>query len=151
MIQGVTLKPLKIWADDRGYLMETVCEDDPYFTRFGQSNVTMTYPGVIKAFHWHRNQDDYWVVVKGMAQVVLHDLRPGSPTRGETDVYYLGEQNMQLIAIPRGVAHGYRVLGPEPVLLVYYVTQRYNPKDPDEQRIPFDDPSIGFDWTTHNR
>ena len=48
-------------------------------------------------------------------------------------------------------ALGYRVLGPEPVLLVYYVTQRYNPKEPDEQRIAFDDPSIGFDWTTQNR
>jgi dTDP-4-dehydrorhamnose 3,5-epimerase len=151
MIDGVFQKPLTLRADDRGYLAETVREDDPYFTRVAQSNVTLSYPGVIKAFHWHRNQDDYWVVVKGMAQVVLHDLREGSPTRGETDVYYLGEQNMQLLAIPRGVAHGYRVLGTEPVILVYYVTQLYDPKDPDEHRIPYDDPSIGFDWSTRMR
>lgn len=151
MIHGVYLKPLKLWADDRGFLMETVREDDPYFTRFAQSNVTLTYPGIIKAFHWHKNQDDYWVVVRGMAQVVLHDLRPDSPTARETDVYYLGEQNMQLLVIPRGVAHGYRVLGTEPVLLVYYVTQLYDPKNPDEQRIPYDDPSIGFDWSTKMR
>jgi dTDP-4-dehydrorhamnose 3,5-epimerase len=151
MIHGVHLKPLKRWADDRGYIMETVREDDPYFTHFAQSNVTLTYPGVIKAFHWHKSQDDYWVVASGMAQVVLHDLRADSPTKGETDVYYLGEQNMQLLSIPRGVAHGYRVLGPEPVLLVYYVTQLYNPKDLDEHRIPYDDPSIGFDWSTKMR
>jgi dTDP-4-dehydrorhamnose 3,5-epimerase len=151
MIEGVYLKPLKLFADDRGYIMETVREDDAYFTHVAQSNVTVTYPGVIKAFHWHKEQDDYWVVVRGMAQVVLHDLRPGSPTRGETGVYYLGEQNMQLIAIPRGVAHGYRVLGPEPVVLVYYVTKLYDPREPDEQRIPYDDPSIGFDWSTKMR
>src|SRR5438067_1160870 len=106
MIEGALLKPLKVWADDRGYFCETVREDDPYFTHFGQSAITMSYPGVIKAFHWHENQDDYWVVVKGMAQVVLHDMRASSPTRGQTDVYYLGEQNMQLLVIPRGVAHG---------------------------------------------
>jgi dTDP-4-dehydrorhamnose 3,5-epimerase len=151
MIEGVFLKPLKLWADDRGYIAETIREDDPYFTRCVQSNITLTYPGVIKAFHWHRNQDDYWVVVKGMAQVVLHDLREGAATKGETDVYYLGEQNMQLVAIPRGVAHGYRVLGTEPVILVYYVTQLYDPRNPDEQRIPYDDPSIGFDWSTRMR
>jgi dTDP-4-dehydrorhamnose 3,5-epimerase len=151
MIEGAQLKPLKVWADDRGYFCETVREDDPYFTHFGQSAITMSYPGVIKAFHWHENQDDYWVVVKGMAQVVLHDLRETSPTRGQTDVFYLGEQNMQLLVIPRGVAHGYRVLGNEPLWLVYYVTQAYDPSNPDEQRIAYDDARIGFDWTTHNR
>ena len=90
-----------------------------------------------------------WVSHRGPG--VYHDLRADSPTKGETDVYYLGEQNMQLLSIPRGVAHGYRVLGPEPVLLVYYVTQLYNPKDLDEHRIPYDDPSIGFDWSTKMR
>ena len=108
----------------------------------------MSYPGVIKAFHWHEHQDDYWVVVKGMAQVVLHDLRASSPTRGQTDVHYLGDYNRQLLVIPTGVAHGYRVLGKEPVLLLYHTTEAYDPADPDEQRLPFDDPTIGFDWRT---
>jgi dTDP-4-dehydrorhamnose 3,5-epimerase len=91
------------------------------------------------------------VVVKGMAQVVLHDMREYSSTRGQTDVYYLGDQNMQLLVIPRGVAHGYRVLGTEPMILVYYVTQTYDPGNPDEQRIPWDDPAIGFNWATQFR
>ncbi len=114
MIDGVELKPLRIFPDDRGFFMETLRQDDPFFRGFGQSAVTVSYPGVIKAFHWHENQDDYWVVVRGMAQVVLHDLREDSPTRGETQVFYLGEQNMQCLMIPRGVAHGYRVLGTDP-------------------------------------
>jgi dTDP-4-dehydrorhamnose 3,5-epimerase len=151
MIQGVSLKPLRRFADDRGYLMELVRADDPFFTEFGQTVVTLSYPGVIKAFHWHQHQDDYWAVLQGMAQVVLYDLREGSPTRGQTEVYYLGQYNPQVLAIPRGVAHGYRVLGSEPALLLYTVTRPYNPSDPDEHRIPYDDPSIGFDWSTRMR
>jgi dTDP-4-dehydrorhamnose 3,5-epimerase len=151
MIEGVVLKPLRVFADDRGYLMETLRADDPAFSGFGQAVVTESYPGVIKAFHWHRRQDDFWVVLRGMAQIVLHDLREDSPTRGETAVYYLGEQNRAMLKIPAGVAHGYRVLGNEPVLLSYYVSRVYDPAAPDEERLPFDDPRIGFDWTTRPR
>ena len=151
MIQGVHLKPLRRFADDRGYLMELTRADDAYFTQFGQTAVTVSYPGVIKAFHWHERQDDYWVVLQGMAQVVLYDRREVSPTRGETDVYYLGQHNHQLVAIPRGVAHGYRVLGNEPAMLLYTVTQPYDPANPDEHRIPYNDPAISFDWSTQMR
>jgi dTDP-4-dehydrorhamnose 3,5-epimerase len=149
MIRDVQCKPLKVIADDRGCFMEIVREDDPFFTRFGQSNFTITYPGVVKAWHWHREQDDLWFVTSGMAQVGLHDLREDSPTRGQTDVFYLGDQNRALLFIPRGVAHGYRVLGTVPLGLVYYTTRRYDPHD--ELRRPWNDPTIGFDWTTVNR
>lgn len=149
MIEGVVLKPLAVHCDDRGVFMELLREDDPFYRRFGQSNYSVTYPGIIKAFHWHQEQDDLWFMVAGMAQVVLHDLREDSPTRGQTDVYYLGEHARQLLVIPAGVAHGYRVLGFQPLLMIYHTTQTYNPLD--ELRIPHDDPSIGFDWTTKMR
>lgn len=149
MIEGVALKPLVVHCDDRGVFMELLREDDPFYRRFGQSNFSITYPGVIKAFHWHREQDDLWFVAAGMAQVVLHDLRESSPTRGQTQVFYLGEHSRQLLVIPAGVAHGYRVLGTSPLLMVYHTTHTYNPAD--ELRIPYDDPSIGFDWTTKMR
>ncbi len=84
-----------------------------------------------------------------MAQVGLYDLRESSPTRGQTDVFYLGDHRRGLLYIPTGVAHGYRVLGSAPVGLVYHTTQTYDPND--EMRIPWDDPTIGFDWTTKNR
>lgn len=149
MIRDVQLKPLSVHADDRGYFMELLREDDGFFTRFGQSNYSVAYPGVVKAWHWHRQQDDLWFVVSGMAQVGLHDLREDSPTRGQTDVFYLGEQNRGLLYIPHGVAHGYRVLGTTPVALVYHTTHVYNPSD--ELRLAWNDPTIGFDWTTQNR
>jgi dTDP-4-dehydrorhamnose 3,5-epimerase len=149
MIKDVEYKPLKVLADDRGYFMEVLRQDDPFFTRFGQSNYSITYPGVVKAWHWHRHQDDLWFVVSGTAQVGLHDLREDSPTRGQTEMHYLGEHARGLLFIPHGVAHGYRVLGNSPVGLVYYTTHPYDPAD--ELRLAWNDPSIGVDWTTENR
>lgn len=151
MINGVLIKQLVTHADDRGYFREVLRQDDKLLSRFGQTSVTLTYPGVIKAFHWHEKQDDLWYVAQGMAQVVLYDKRKSSPTHKVTHVIYAGAQNPVLIRIPSGVVHGYRVLGPTPVLLFYHTTQTYNPKDPDEHRIPFNDPEIGFDWSTKNR
>jgi dTDP-4-dehydrorhamnose 3,5-epimerase len=149
MIKGVECKPLKVHPDDRGYFMEILREDDPFFTRFGQSSFTLTYPGVVKAWHYHQQQDDLWFAVTGAAQVGLYDLREDSPTRGQTDVFYLGEHNRALLYIPHGVAHGYRVLGSQPMGLVYYTTHVYNPAD--ELRRDWNDSEIGFDWTTSNR
>jgi dTDP-4-dehydrorhamnose 3,5-epimerase len=150
-IHDVIVKKLITHSDDRGYFREVVREDDQLLRHFGQSAVTKTYPGVIKAFHWHNHQDDVWYVVDGMARVVLYDRRPGSATAGVTQVVYAGEDNPVVILIPIGVAHGYQVLGNKPVVLFYHVTQAYDPKQPDEQRIPFDDPHIGFDWSIQNR
>ncbi len=146
-IHDVVIKPLVTHADDRGYFREILRDDDGLLRRFGQTSMTKTYPGVIKAFHWHKKQDDLWYVADGMARVVLYDQREESPTYGETQVIYAGEDNPVLILIPVGVAHGYQVLGNKPVLLFYHTTSSYNPDDPDEQRIPYDDPTIGFDWS----
>ncbi len=151
MIDGVKLKQLKINADDRGFLAELLKEGDEIFKEIKQSNYTESYPGVIKAFHWHKKQWDIWFVVKGMAQVVLYDLRKDSPTYKQTDVLYFGEDNRQVLLIPPGVAHGYRVLGNKRLGLIYFVTEKYDPQNPDEERIPFDDKEINFDWSTKNR
>lgn len=147
-INGVQQKNLVKHCDDRGYFMELLREDDPIFGRFGQTSLSMSFPGVIKAFHYHKLQDDIWYFPNGHAQVVLHDMREDSSTYGQTDVYYMNAGNPYLLFIPRGVAHGYRVLGNEPVTIVYFTNMAYDPKQPDEYRIPYNDPSIGFDWTT---
>jgi len=150
-IDGVQVKTLVRHPDDRGFFQEILRDDDGLLRRFGQASLSMSYPGVIKAFHYHERQDDLWFFPVGMAQVVLHDLREHSPTRGITQVLYAGEDYPVLIVIPVGVAHGYRVLGNQPLMIVYFTTESYNPAAPDEKRIPWDDPGIGFDWTTHFR
>ncbi|MBS3176607.1 dTDP-4-dehydrorhamnose 3,5-epimerase family protein [Candidatus Woesearchaeota archaeon] len=151
MIDGVVIKKLVKHCDDRGYFVEIVRDDDKLLKKFGQSSFTITYPGVIKAFHYHKKQDDLWFVATGNAQVVLHDLRKKSKTHGETQVIYAGENDPCVILIPVGVAHGYKVLGNKPVGLFYHVTESYNAKKPDELRIPWDDKKINFDWETKFR
>ncbi|MED4080642.1 dTDP-4-dehydrorhamnose 3,5-epimerase family protein [Halalkalibacterium halodurans] len=151
MIEGVKVKRLTKYCDDRGFFAELVRDDEHLLEHFGQASVSMSYPGVIKAFHYHDEQDDLWYFPSGNAQVVLHDLRPNSKTAGITDVYYMGEENPILLLIPKGVAHGYRVLGGKPATIIYFTTKSYNRESPDEKRLAWDDPSINFDWTTKHR
>lgn len=156
MIEGVKVKQLKVYPDisdtdkpqeKSGFLMEVLRDDDGLLKKFGQTTFTVAYQHTIKAFHYHKKQDDLWFVATGKAMVVLHDMRDDSPTCRETQVIYTEEGDYKLILIPVGVAHGYKVLSKEPVLLFYHTTESYNPKNPDEERIPYDDPKIGFDWS----
>ncbi|OLO37209.1 spore coat protein [Alkalihalophilus pseudofirmus] len=151
MIEGVKTKKLLKHFDDRGFFAELVRDDEALLERFGQASWSMSYPGVIKAFHYHNEQDDLWFFPSGNAQVVLFDLREDSPTKGKTDVFYMGEENPIVLLIPKGVAHGYRVLGKRPATIIYFTTCSYNPQNPDEKRIPWNDPTIGFDWETKHR
>jgi len=156
MIDGVKIKQLTVHQDipdtpdelngARGVLMEVVRDDDGLMKKFGQTTFTITHRGTIKGFHWHQKQDDVWFVATGRAKVVLHDLRESSPTKGETQTLYAGTGDYKVILIPAGVVHGYKVVSDEPVLMFYHTTMSYDPKDPDEQRIAYDDPTIAFNW-----
>jgi len=150
MIDGVKVKDLKVLPDERGLLMEMWRSDDPDFEKFGQVYVTMVYPGVVKAWHYHKKQTDHFVCVGGMAKVVLHDTREGSATFGETNEFVIGWQRQRLIAIPPNVYHGFAAVGTEPAYIVNIPTELFDYDDPDEYRLPFDDPSIGYDWTVKN-
>lgn len=151
MIEGVEIKVMKKFCDDRGFFCEVIKFGEGTFHEVKQTSYTETFPGVIKAFHWHKKQWDVWFVARGMAQVVLYDQREGSKTKGETQVICAGENNPVLISIPPGVVHGYRVLGQEKVGLFYHTSEAYDSVNPDEERIPFDDKKINFDWRTKNR
>ncbi|WP_085524184.1 dTDP-4-dehydrorhamnose 3,5-epimerase family protein [Tuberibacillus sp. Marseille-P3662] len=151
MIDGVKTKTITKNFDDRGYLAELVRSDEALLTQFGQATLSMSFPGVIKAFHYHRQQEDLWFFPSGHAQVVLHDLRQDSQTKGVTEVYYMGEEHPILLLIPRLVAHGYRVLGNKPATILYFTSEPYNRDHPDEERIAWDDPVINFDWETKAR
>ena len=139
-------KKLTPHADERGYLMEMLRSDDQIFEKFGQCYVSMNYPGVIRAWHYHKKQSDLWVVVKGGIKAVLYDARDDSPTRGEVNEFFLSETNRILLKIPIGVMHGYKTIGVEASLLVNFPTEPYQPDDPDEYREPFDSKSIPYDW-----
>ena len=163
-IDGVMVKTFRKHTDARGYFIEQLkrgdVDDDgnPFLPDqpFAQMSRSLAYarggnpPELIKAFHWHRRQWDYWDVVAGNARAVLCDLREGSPTEGRIQVILLGEHAPRMVAIPPHVAHGYQCLSTQDVMLTYYVTEPYDAADPDEGRIAWDDPRIGFDWTVEN-
>lgn len=151
MINGVKIKQIKRHSDDRGYFSEIIKFGEETLKEIKQKSYTEAYPGVIKDFHYHKKQFDIWVPVKGNIEIVLYDLRDDSPTKGETQVIFGGENNSILILIPPGVTHSYRVLGNQIAGLFYHTSKAYDSANPDEQRIPFDDPKIGFDWTIENR
>ncbi len=146
MIDGVKVKELKPIPDDRGMLMEMLRSDDPDFQRFGQVYLTTVYPGVVKAWHYHKKQTDHFVCVSGMAKVALHDRREGSPTFGQTDTFVTGWQRQRMIIIPPLVYHGFTAVGTDPATIVNIPTELYDYENPDEHRLPFDDPEIGYDW-----
>ena len=144
MIEGVQIKQLTKHADERGYLMELLRSDDPIFTKFGQAYVSMNYPGVVRAWHYHQKQDDFFVVVRGMIKVGLFDAREGSPTRGEVNEIYLGDNSSVVLKIPVGVMHGYKTVGTEPSLLINFPSEVYDAND--EHRLPWDTDQIPFNW-----
>ncbi|MBL7075231.1 dTDP-4-dehydrorhamnose 3,5-epimerase family protein, partial [candidate division KSB1 bacterium] len=118
MIEGVKLKELRVIPDERGRLMEILRSDDEMFKKFGQVYMTTTYPQVVKAWHYHKIQDDNFAAIKGMVKVVLYDGREDSPTRGEVNEFFVGEHNPLLIHVPKGVYHGWKCIGEEEAIVV---------------------------------
>jgi dTDP-4-dehydrorhamnose 3,5-epimerase len=153
LIQGVRIETVRIWPDDRGYFLEVARTGVGPVAQFPhestQVSAALSYPGTIKAFHIHRLQTDFWTAAYGMFQVALADLRPDSPTFGVRNTLYVGTLRPWQIVIPPGVAHGYKVLGAEPAMLIYLTDRTYNPED--EGRIPYNDPGINYDWEIQHK
>lgn len=147
MIQGVVTKKLRVIPDERGRLMEILRSDDDLFIKFGQLYLTTAYPGVVKGWHYHKNQFDNMAVVKGMMKIVLYDNREGSKTRGEINEFFAGEYNPLLIKIPPGVLHGFKCISETEALVVNCPTEVYNYEKPDEFRIHPHKNDIPYDWS----
>jgi dTDP-4-dehydrorhamnose 3,5-epimerase len=146
VIDGVVIKPLKVIPDERGRLMEILRADDACFRKFGQVYLTTGYPGVVKAWHYHKVQFDHFCVVKGMMKVVLYDSRDGSPTKGEVNEFFLGEHRPTLLGIPPLVYHGFKTIGMEEAFLINVSTEPYRHKDPDEHRVDPHTNEIPYSW-----
>lgn len=146
MIDGVKVKKLKVISDDRGRLMEILRSDDEVFEIFGQVYMTTAYPGIIKAWHYHKLQDDNFACIEGRIRLVLYDARDNSPTKGEINEFYLSLKEPQLIHIPRLVYHGFKCVGDKESIVINTVTKPYDHSGPDEYRIDAFDKNIQYDW-----
>ena len=114
-----------------------------------QVSAALSYPGTIKAFHYHLRQFDFWLPVLGMLQIALVDLRRDAPTFGRRNTIYAGALRPWQLLVPPGVAHGYKVIGTDPALLIYATSQFYDPAD--EGRLPYNEPLIQYDWETQHK
>lgn len=143
MIEGVQLKALTTHPDERGYFREIIRVTDDIFTEgFGQWSMSYMVQDVIKAWHVHQIQTDFWMITQGIVKAVLYDTRLDSPTYEKINEFLMGDHQIPIILkIPPGVAHGCKVLQ-GPAMLMYITSEVYNPDD--EGRIPFD--ALGYDW-----
>ena len=156
LIEGVQIERLNVYPDDRGFFCELARLGHGLATKMVpneqskiQVSLTLTYPGTIKAIHYHSEQTDLWAPVSGMVQVFLYDLRRNSSTFGSINTIFAGRFQPWEILIPPGVAHGYKALGVEPIQLVYFTDRHYNPAD--ELRLPYDHPDIAYDWEIQHK
>jgi dTDP-4-dehydrorhamnose 3,5-epimerase len=146
-IAGVKLKPLKLIPDDRGWLMEILRADETeLFTKFGQVYASATYPGVVKAWHYHKHQIDNFACIAGMVKLVLIDTRPGSPTEGAINEFFVGTENRTLVQVPNLVYHGWKCISTELSVVVNIPNEPYHYTEPDEFRV---EPHgvLPYDWS----
>jgi dTDP-4-dehydrorhamnose 3,5-epimerase len=143
VIDGLLVLPLQRHADERGWLMEIRRESSlPKQTR--QTNVSFSRQGVIRGLHYHeRGQDDLFVCLQGTARVVVLDR-----DTGETFTADIGDDNPVAVYVPGHHAHGFEAL--TDLVFCYHVTAEYDPADPDEHGIPWDDPRVKHLWSTRS-
>jgi dTDP-4-dehydrorhamnose 3,5-epimerase len=143
VIAGIERFPLRVSRDDRGWFVELRRESAlPNHTV--QTNVSFSRKGVIRGLHYHeRGQDDLFACLTGTARVVVLDR-----DTGETFTEDIGETNPVALYIPGRHAHGFEAL--TDLLFCYHVTREYDPADPDEHGIAWDDPRVRHLWSTRS-
>jgi len=110
----------------------------------GQVNFSVQYPEVVKAWHRHDKQTDFWTCLIGHLKVGVH-----RESDGASWMIVIGEKRPGVLVIPPPLWHGAACVGPAPAGLLYYVTHSYDPAEPDEHRRPWDSVP-GFSWATRN-
>jgi dTDP-4-dehydrorhamnose 3,5-epimerase len=146
MIKGVEVKKLKIVPDDRGRLMEILRSDEPIFEKFGQVYMTTAFPGVAKAWHYHKLQDDHFTCISGVMRLALYDDRKDSPTYKEVNDFIVSLDNPILVKIPKLIYHGFKCVSDKEAVVINVPTLPYNYKTPDEYRLDAFDNDIPYDW-----
>ncbi len=140
-LPGVKLVEIERFIDERGAFHEVMRSD--WRELLGddsivQANLSITYPGIVRAWHRHvRGQVDYFFVVRGAIKVCIYD----EDTKHLVEVI-LSDAKPQILRVPGHYWHGFKALGNEPAYLLYFVTKLYNYRNPDEERRPWNDPSI---------
>jgi dTDP-4-dehydrorhamnose 3,5-epimerase len=142
-IGGVYIVPLKAFGDSRGWFFESYRHTWVSGVRqMVQGNVSFSKKGVLRGMHYHLKQADFWLVPSGHVRAALYDMRPGSPTRGASEMLDLGDTNRVGLYIPKGVAHGFCAMADS--FMTYLVDEYYD--NSDERGVRWNDPALGLAW-----
>jgi dTDP-4-dehydrorhamnose 3,5-epimerase len=141
VIDGVEVYPLRPHEDERGWFVELMRSSNlPKPVK--QSNLVFSRQGVIRGLHYHeRGQSDLFACLSGMVRIVVLDRETG-----ETFTLDIGDDNPMTVFVPGIHAHGYEALTDS--LFLYHVTEEYDPADPDEHEIAWDDSRVKHLWST---
>ena len=141
-MEGIEVFPLRRFEDGRGWFVELRRESKlPKPTV--QTNLSFSRKGVIRGLHFHERQDDLFACLQGTARVVALNRETS-----ETFTLDIGDENPVAVYIPGHYAHGFEAL--TDLLFCYHVTQEYDPADPDEYEVPWDDPRVKHLWSTQS-
>jgi len=148
-LPGVIVIEPKVYVDKRGFFLETFREDvllqAGINAHFVQDNHTRSSQGVLRGLHYQMTQTQGKLVRVAAGSVfdVVVDVRSGSPTFGQWYGTEINEDNIKMIYVPPGFAHGFVVLS-ETADFIYKCTDYYHPES--EQGIAWDDPDLNIDW-----
>jgi len=141
MLPGITIKPIKRNFDERGSFAEIMRND--WKDLFGedkiaQANLSITYPNIIRAWHKHlKDQTDYFIALQGAIKIGVFDDKTQ-----ELDEIVSTGQIPQAVRVPGHFWHGFKAIGTEPAMLLYFTTNLYDAANPDEERRPWNDPTL---------
>jgi len=144
LIDGVIVPPLTINADPRGSLVELLTTREGTFEPIVHVYQVTALPGSCRAWVYHRQQSDRLAFVNGRFEVVLYDIRLGSPTKNRLNTFVVGREQPILIRIPPLVIHGVRNAGTDTASFVNLPTRAYDHENPDKCRLSADDPRIPY-------
>lgn len=142
-IDGVKIIPLRKIPDERGLIMHMLKNTDEHYMEFGEIYFSCGYPGVVKAWHIHKEMTLNNTCIAGMIKLVLYDNRKDSRTKGTIMETFIGEQNYCLVQIPPGITNGYKAYGNEMAILANCATMPHDKSeliyiDPVDNEIPYD-------------
>jgi dTDP-4-dehydrorhamnose 3,5-epimerase len=141
MLKGIRIKPVSRYPDERGFFTEVMRKDwKDLFAEdtIAQANLSFTYPNIIRAWHRHlKGQTDYFLALKGSIKICAFDEK----TEEINEIISSG-LDLQVVRMPGHYWHGFKALGNEPAMLLYFTTNLYDPANPDEERKPWNDPTL---------
>jgi dTDP-4-dehydrorhamnose 3,5-epimerase len=141
MLNGIRIKAITRLPDERGFFCEVMRKDwKELFAddAIAQANLSFTFPDVIRAWHRHvKGQVDYFLALKGTIKIGAFDDKTG-----ELNEIISSALKLQVVRMPGHYWHGFKAIGNEPAMLLYFTTNLYDSADPDEERRAWNDPTL---------